>query len=181
MHNSAEHPEGRRERKRRLLFFKQGTLLLLLLVLGLVAYRRIVAWAEDKDLTRLQILAPAGEVQAEFLVQVVSTPETRARGLMYKKPGELKPHQGMFFVFPDSAERKFWMRNTYLPLDMLFFDEQCVLVSKLENVPVLNDLPRASVGAAKYVLELNAGTAERYKLSAGSRCEFSGALPQTSN
>ncbi|MBX7144738.1 MAG: DUF192 domain-containing protein [Oligoflexia bacterium] len=166
------HGEGRRARRRKALLLKQFALLLIIIAAAYVGYGHVSTWLEDKDRTRLRLVNAGGEILGEFFVDVVKTPDARARGLMYRKPGDLKPHQGMLFVFPDSDLRKFWMRNTYIPLDMLFFDEQCRLVSKLENVPILNDSPRPSAAPAKYVLELNAGVAARLKIDMGSHCEL---------
>jgi uncharacterized membrane protein (UPF0127 family) len=64
----------------------------------------------------------------------------------------------MLFVFPDMAPRSFWMKNTLIPLDMLFFDDDGGLVSAFENVPAKSLQSRRSAGDAQFVLELNGGT-----------------------
>ena len=65
--------------------------------------------------------------------------------------------QGMLFIFPDMAPRSFWMKNTLIPLDMLFFDAAGRLVSVFENVPPHSLQARRSAADARFVLELNGG------------------------
>ena len=92
----------------------------------------------------------------DFDVEIARTPRQWAFGLMYvtAMPGG----QGMLFVFPDMAPRSFWMKNTLIPLDMLFFDDEGGLVSAFENVPPQSLQSRRSAGDARFVLELNGGT-----------------------
>ncbi len=98
-------------------------------------------------------------------VEVVATEELRSRGLMYRR--ELGENRGMLFVFDDESPRAFWMRNTCLPLDMVFVAADGFVVSVLENVPTMNDDPREGRCAAKYVLEVNAGYCRRHGIKAG--------------
>src|SRR5262245_26903223 len=60
----------------------------------------------------------AGDRVVEVAVEVVSTPETLARGLMYRT--DLADGRGMLFVFPEESDHRFWMKNTLIPLDMIF-------------------------------------------------------------
>jgi uncharacterized membrane protein (UPF0127 family) len=100
-------------------------------------------------------------------VEVADTDLTRARGLMYRST--LPSDQGMLFVFPDSEERTFWMKNTLIPLDMLFFDENRRLVNVQHAVPCRADpcTLYASDDKARYVVELNAGAAARLGVKPG--------------
>ena len=79
---------------------------------------------------------------------------------------------GMLFLFDDARPRVFWMKNTHIPLDMLFFDQDYKLVSVQQRVPPCRSDPcaqYASTGPAQYVLELNAGTAERLGVEPGDK------------
>ena len=79
---------------------------------------------------------------------------------------------GMLFVFPDERPRRFWMRNTLIPLDLLFIRADGTLDSMSENAQPLDERGEPSDGPARYVLELNAGEAARLGLEPGVRVEF---------
>jgi uncharacterized protein len=102
----------------------------------------------------------------------MDTDALRSRGLMFRR--ELDEARGMLFLFEDESPRSFWMRNTCLPLDMVFVAADGFIVSILENVPTMNDDPRESKCAAKFVLELNAGFARRHGLKAGQSLAIEG-------
>ncbi|MBX3181057.1 MAG: DUF192 domain-containing protein [Polyangiaceae bacterium] len=100
-------------------------------------------------------------------LEVAATEPARAQGLMYRT--ELAPDEGMLFVFPREAPRSFWMRNTCLPLDMLFLDRQGYIVGILEQVPVMNEHPRSVPCPAAFVLEVNAGWVRDHGVKPGQR------------
>ena len=113
---------------------------------------------------------PTVELQGErFSVEVVRTPEKQALGLMYRD--EMADDHGMLFIFPNEARRSFWMKNTRIALDIIYFDADLRMVSVSENTPPCRT-PRCpsypSEGPAQYVLELNAGKASELDLEAGS-------------
>ena len=91
-----------------------------------------------------------------FTVEIARTPRQWSFGLMHVT--SMPDGQGMLFVFPDMAPRSFWMKNTLIPLDMLFFDDAGGLVSAFEDVPPHSLQSRRSAGDARFVLELNGGT-----------------------
>ncbi len=76
---------------------------------------------------------------------------------------------GMLFVWKEERERSFWMRNTCIPLDMLFVAADGTIVGIHEQVPVLNEAPRAISCPAMYVLEMNAGWTRKHGVVAGQR------------
>ncbi len=94
----------------------------------------------------------------------------RTRGLMYRT--ELGENSGMLFSWNEEEPRSFWMRNTCIPLDMLFIAADGTIVGILEQVPTLNTLPRAVPCPAQHVLELNAGWARQHGIEPGQRIEF---------
>lgn len=110
---------------------------------------------------------PGAKDGAKVTVEVMREEKHRERGLMFRK--SLADDRGMIFVFDDVDQRGFWMHNTCLPLDMLFLDADGTIVSILENVPTMNDAPRRSGCAAKYVLEVNAGYCRKHGIKAGQR------------
>lgn len=97
-----------------------------------------------------------------FSVELATDEASREHGLMMRTT--LAADHGMLFVFPDTAARGFWMKNTLIPLDILYFDTDRRLVSMQLNVPPCKADPcptYPSSGPARYVLELSAGTAAR--------------------
>jgi uncharacterized membrane protein (UPF0127 family) len=98
-------------------------------------------------------------------VEMARAPSEHERGLMFRtKLGEL---EGMLFEWPSEAPRVFWMRNTCIPLDMLFINKDGVVVGIQENVPTLNEAPRTVPCPAAYVLEVNAGWCRRHEIEPG--------------
>ena len=108
-----------------------------------------------------------------FTIEIASDDASREHGLMERT--KMDADHGMLFVFDDDAPRAFWMKNTKIPLDMLFFDADRKLVSVQRNVPPCqaDPCPAYSSGApARYVLELNAGQADKLKLTSGDAIEI---------
>lgn len=103
---------------------------------------------------------------ARFRVEVVDTPEDRARGLMFRE--SLARSAGMLFVFQDERMRSFWMRNTYVPLDIIYFDAAGEWVSVQADAVPLDETGLPSEGPAQYVLEINAGLAEQFGMGPGT-------------
>ena len=104
-------------------------------------------------------LDPGDGSEIEFSVELATTPQQHARGLMFRD--QLAPDAGMLFVFSQDGKRSFWMKDTFIPLDMLFFDSRGAFVSMIRNAEPESLAPRRSDGPAKYVLELNGGAADR--------------------
>lgn len=108
-------------------------------------------------------------------LEVCADNESRARGLMFRK--SLEDNQGMIFVFPNEAEHFFWMKNTYIPLDMVFLSKELRIIGILENTTPLTE-DRRSVGKpSTYVVELAGGAAKRFHLKEGDSLRLHGALP----
>jgi uncharacterized membrane protein (UPF0127 family) len=108
-----------------------------------------------------------------YTVEIAADDASRTRGLMDRT--EMAPDHGMLFVFEDDAPRAFWMKNTKIPLDMLFFDADRRLVSVQHDVPpcTADPCPGYSSGApARYVLELNAGQARTRGVAPGDALQI---------
>lgn len=107
-----------------------------------------------------------------FQVEVAQTAHERARGLMFRDA--LPPDRGMLFVQPPSPAT-FWMKNTYIPLDLLYFDAEGRLTQIIAAAPPCRTLhcPIYSSDAAniRYILEINAGEAARRGVQIGDRLE----------
>jgi uncharacterized protein len=96
--------------------------------------------------------------------------DARTLGLMYRT--ELARDGGMIFSWDEEEVRSFWMRNTCIPLDMLFIAGDGTIVGILEQVPTLNTLPRSIPCPARHVLELNAGWAREHGVEPGQRVQI---------
>ena len=104
-------------------------------------------------------------------MEVADTPEARTRGLMYRK--ELAANAGMLFVFPREEMLEFWMKNTPLPLDMIFIGADGKVVGIVERAQPFSTTPRGPGVPAQYVLEVNGGFAAEHGVRVGDRVEFS--------
>jgi uncharacterized membrane protein (UPF0127 family) len=103
-------------------------------------------------------------------VEIADDEAKRSRGLMYRT--SLPEEQGMLFSWTNEAPRSFWMRNTCIPLDMLFISKDGFIVGILEQVPVLNEMSRSVPCPAAYVLEVNAGWVRSHGVKPGTRVAF---------
>ena len=118
---------------------------------------------------------PSGEKTEIFRMEVVATNSDRMRGLMFRK--SLAANAGMIFLFNEEREQSFWMKNTLIPLDMVFVSSAWKVVGVLENVPPLTEDPRTVGIPSQYVLEFSAGTIKRLGVSSGAAVEVTGQLP----
>ncbi len=106
-------------------------------------------------------------------VEVARDPYAWSKGLMFRE--SLPEHDGMLFVFPDEAPRSFWMKNTLIPLDMLFIsrDKRIVTIRKNATPCTTVTCPTYdSTVVVPFVLEVNAGFVDRYGIREGDLVEF---------
>lgn len=130
----------------------------------------------------LSACASAGhwvEVGGErFSVEVAADDASRARGLMFRD--HLEDRSGMLFIHESEQALAYWMKNTRIPLDILYFDDGRRLVSQQRNVPPCSAGDRCpnypSKAPARYVLELNAGEASRLGLADGAELTLGPAI-----
>ena len=115
------------------------------------------------DAERLVIETGAGPVA--FTVELALSAADRASGLMNRK--SMAADHGMLFKFEQSRQVLMWMKNTPLPLDMLFIDEAGAIIRIAKETTPFSEAIIPSGGPVRYVLELNAGTADRHGISAG--------------
>jgi len=111
------------------------------------------------DFAVIEIALQPGKNRAplSFTVKLAETETQRRHGLMFT--AYLPKQQGMLFVFETDAQRQFWMKNTQIPLDMLFFTSDGSLVNIIHSAMPFSLTARDSAGPARYVLELNGGVA----------------------
>ena len=103
-----------------------------------------------------------------FKVEIADTQQKQALGLMFRE--SMPADEGMIFLFPNEAPRSFWMKNTRIPLDIMYFDKDLKMVSISANTPPCRVSRCPSYPSSKpamYVLELNAGTASELGVGPG--------------
>ncbi|MCW5722864.1 MAG: DUF192 domain-containing protein [Devosia sp.] len=131
--------------------------------------------AACSDDTRLTIHSDAGD--HVFAVELVDTPETRAQGLMYRQ--ELAPDAGMLFDFLEERPVSFWMRNTFIPLDMLFISADGVVRNIHVNARPHDPTSIPSEGPVQFVLEIPGGRSEELGIEPGDRVEHTRIKPHS--
>ncbi len=112
----------------------------------------------------------SGTSKHDFTVEIMRTPEERSKGLMHRR--QLDAKHGMLFDFGGAVIARMWMKNTYIPLDMLFIRENGAIANiAADTVPHSLDV-LSSEGDVHYVLEINAGLTKRLGIKAGDRVEL---------
>jgi uncharacterized protein len=119
---------------------------------------------------RPQVVIHATRADVRVQVEVADTPETRARGLMYRR--DLAVNAGMLFIFPNESEQHFWMKNTPLPLDMLFINAAHRIVGIVPDTRPFSTNPLGVDAPSQYVLEVHGGFCAAHGIAAGDRVEF---------
>jgi len=101
--------------------------------------------------------------KVRFQVELAITAQDKAQGLMHRET--LPDRAGMLFIYPNPQPVSFWMRNTLIPLDMIFIDDQGRVARVHHNAVPLDETPIYGGDAIKAVLEINAGLAKKYGIS----------------
>tara|TARA_Y100000022_G_scaffold190029_1_gene189826 strand:- start:148 stop:579 length:432 start_codon:yes stop_codon:yes gene_type:complete len=105
-----------------------------------------------------------------FNVEVAKTIEERRTGLMYRK--KLLNNEGMLFIFPREKIIQLWMKNTYIPLDVIFISENKVIVDIKKNMEKLSETIVKSKVKSRYALEFNAGLINKLDIEIGDKVLF---------
>ena len=105
-----------------------------------------------------------------FNVEIAKTIEERRTGLMYRK--KLLNNEGMLFVFPQERIIQLWMKNTYIPLDVIFISENKVIVDIKKNMEKLSETIVKSKVKSRYALEFNAGLINKLDIEIGDKVLF---------
>jgi hypothetical protein len=112
----------------------------------------------------------SGGAPVPVRVELARTQEEQMRGLMFRR--SLDVDAGMLFLFDRPDIRRFWMRNCYIPLDMIFLDDHKVVVGIEENTIPGDETGRGPDQPAQYVVEVQGGYARAHGIGLGSRAEF---------
>lgn len=147
-----------------------GPAFILYITLSLSSY----ASNTKKDFQEALVLRSLRVGDLIIKVEVADTPETRRRGLMYRR--SLPENHGMLFVFPSERPLSFWMKNTWIPLSIGFFNSKRELlnVHEMEPESILFRSPKSykSVAPAQYALEMNKGWFKKNNIKRGTKFEW---------
>lgn len=146
-----------------------------LAALGALAVAALSASATAAGADDSRVVIETASGPRAFTVEIADDPQERARGLMHRR--ELAPDAGMLFVYDSPQEATFWMKNTPLPLDILFADEAGVIISiARQTTPFsLRNIP--SGGAVRGVLEINGGLSDELGVVEGDRMRHPAFAP----
>ncbi|MDO8443513.1 MAG: DUF192 domain-containing protein [Candidatus Azambacteria bacterium] len=142
--------------------------ILIISLAGVIFYFQYQKNADKNSITIFTAIRPI-KIQVEF----AQTAQELETGLMNRD--SLETNSGMFFVFPDEKPRNFWMKDTLIPLDMIFISKNGRVneITTQEPCPEIGACPiYESKSPARYVLEINAGQAEKWNMSAGDIIEI---------
>lgn len=119
---------------------------------------------------RVHLATPGGDVTVE--VEIASTSAQVERGLMFRE--HLPPDQGMLFLMKEEKNWPFWMRNTLIPLDMIFIARDMTIAGIVENAEPRTETMREVGRPSLYVLEVNGGFSAAHKIAQGGKVQFEG-------
>lgn len=126
---------------------------------------------EFKQEGNLHITDKNGTIKKTLQIEIADNDFERQTGLMYRK--HLDTNKGMLFIFDDIRIRSFYMKNTYIPLDIIYIDAKKNILSIVKNTEPLNKKSLPSEGPVKYVLEINGGLSDLWNLQQGDAISFS--------
>ena len=141
-----------------------------IILIAIVAVFTTSSLAEPFVRGKLEIVS--GKKRHLFVVELAQTLGQREQGLMERK--SLPLNTGMLFLFDNTEIQHMWMKNTFIPLDMLFADKNGRIVTITHNTEPQSRKIISSRVPARYVLELRAGTAARLVIKVGDRLRLLG-------
>jgi hypothetical protein len=111
-----------------------------------------------------------GTVKTKLDIEIANSDFDRQLGLMFRR--HMDNNNGMLFIFPSEEMQAFWMRNTFIPLDMLFVNAAKKIVTIHRNTQTLSDQSYPSATPSMYVIEVNAGYCSTHNINDGDRINF---------
>lgn len=118
----------------------------------------------------LKIISQETHQEIIFQVELATTHEQQMRGLMFRQNMALD--HGMFFIFDQDQTGSFWMKNTYIPLDIFYIDAKGQILSIVQNATPLSEESLRAEKPYRYVLELNGGVAKKYSFKPQDKVEL---------
>jgi len=145
------------------------------LILNLVSCKEDKKVIKQTEITfkkegELTIFKISDSTEIKLDIEIADTEFDEQTGLMYRD--SMEKNQAMLFVFNDESERHFYMKNTKIPLDIIYLDANKTIVSFQKNTNPLDESALPSNAPAKYVLEVNAGLADTWTLAIGDSINY---------
>ena len=152
-----------------------------LVVLGAISLNTTSCKKSNKDVKPIEVTfkkegeltiykGESDSIITKLDIEIADTDYDIQTGLMYRN--SMRDERGMLFVFPTMRERFFYMRNTKFPLDLIYLNGKKFIVSFQENAKPFDESQLPSQVPAQFVLEVNAGLAEKWLLEVGDRIEY---------
>jgi uncharacterized membrane protein (UPF0127 family) len=152
--------------------FLHATLLILLLIIAYFVFFHRSAnepqWVKEGEV--IFINAATREVISRIDVEVASTHAERMKGLMYRS--SMDYDKGMLFLFEKEEVQSFWMKNTILPLDIIFIDSRGVINTIYTNTTPYSEKSLPSKKPSRYVVEVNGGYCKNHGIKEGDLIEY---------
>jgi uncharacterized protein len=159
-------------------------ILLLIVVVAYLANRAVVSRNERQTLTApaaapepafvaegdLHFISAAGDTLRSITIEIADNSQDRVQGLMYRSA--LDDTQGMLFIFDREEEQSFWMKNTRIPLDILYVNRSLEIVSLYRQTQPYSTSPIPSFKPALYVVEVRGGFCDQYGIAEGGRIAY---------
>lgn len=118
----------------------------------------------------LHFLSAAGDTLRSITIEIADNSQDRVQGLMYRST--LDDTQGMLFIFDQEEEQSFWMKNTRIPLDILYVNRDLEIVSLYRQTQPYSTSPIPSFRPALYVVEVRGGFCDQYDIAEGGRIAY---------
>ena len=145
-----------------------------LLLFSVILSCRNSSKSDEKGLDQEKItFTPEGSLQffkkdsstVDLSIELAETDYETETGLMYRE--SMEPNQGMLFIFEDEAPHNFYMKNTYIPLDLFFITKDQKIATIIQNAKPMDETSLPSEVPVQYVLEVNAGSAAAWNIKEG--------------
>lgn len=127
-----------------------------------------INFTKEGELTLMK--AKNDSIITKLDIEIADDEYSTQTGLMYRH--SMSKNQGMLFVFGDSRQRSFYMKNTEIALDIIYFNSEKAIVSIQKNAKPFDETSLPSEGISEYVLEVNAGLSDELKLEKGDKFQF---------
>lgn len=131
----------------------------------------------SKGAERVPVTIDAESGAVVYQAELADTDKERARGLMWRE--QMGESEGMLFLFPKEEQLRFWMKNTLIPLDMIFIRADRTILGVVENAQPKTETLRFIPGPSQFVLEINGGLAKKKGIKAGQKVTFYAPVPSS--
>ncbi|HSP13015.1 MAG TPA: DUF192 domain-containing protein [Salegentibacter sp.] len=118
----------------------------------------------------LSLIKAEGDTIKKIDIEIADSQYEHETGLMYRD--SMEDSQGMLFIYEDAAPRAFYMKNTYIPLDIIYYSSDSTAISFYENAKPMDETSLPSGEPAQFILEINGGLIEEWNIEVGDKIYF---------